>query len=166
MKLHLNICIAFYFCLFGFNANSQSTTKNTSTVLKLYSGFGEHTIHTNQHISFKMSNSTVKFNGTIMRMDPDTLYMKNGMKVPLHRIREIGYFGRQEKMVRAGAYAMGILSGLLIYRFATKQDNTLLPLVTVPALTIALFTYPKRMFKIPQPYTLQVMRPFKSPFSY
>jgi len=147
-------------------ASSQNTIKDTSTVLKLFSGFGEHTIRTNQKITFKMSNSTAKFKGSIMYMDPDTLFMKNGMKVPLHRIREIGYFGRQEKIVRAGAVALTLISSYLIYRYATKQDNTIMPLITVPAMTIALFAYPKRMFKVPQPWTLQVMRPFKSPFSY
>lgn len=165
MKLRLNICIVF-FSLITMQASSQSTMKDTSTVLKLFSGFGEHAIRTNQKITFKMSNSTAKFKGSIMYMDPDTLFMKNGMKVPLHRIREIGYFGRQEKIVRAGAVALTLISSYLIYRYATKQDNTIMPLITVPAMTIALFAYPKRMFKVPQPWTLQVMRPFKSPFSY
>ncbi len=165
MKLRLNICFLF-FSLIALKANSQNTVKDTATVLKLYSGFGEHTIHSNQRISFKMSNSSAKFKGTILSMDPDTLFMKNGMKIPLHRIREIGYFGRQEKIVRGGAIALSLLSGFLIYRYATHQDNGFTPLITVPAMTIALFAYPKRMFKIPQPWTLQVVRPFKSPFSY
>ncbi len=165
MKLRINICIIF-FSLIAVQANSQNTVKDTSTVLKLFSGFGEHTIRTNQKITFKMSNSTAKFKGSIMYMDPDTLFMKNGMKVPLHRIREIGYIGRQEKIVRAAAVALTLISSYLIYRYATEQDNTIMPLITVPAMTIALFAYPKRMFKVPQPWTLQVMRPFKSPFSY
>ncbi len=165
MNLRLNIFIIF-FGLIAVKANSQNTLKDTGTVLKLFSGFGEHTIRTNQRISFKMTNSTAKFKGIISYMDPDTLFMKNGMKVPLHRIREIGYFGRQEKIVRVSAFALSIVSGLLIYRYATNQDKGIMPLITVPAMTIALFAYPKRMFKIPQPWTLQVVRPFKSPFSY
>ncbi|MDZ4759206.1 MAG: hypothetical protein SGJ10_13855 [Bacteroidota bacterium] len=165
MNLRLNICIIF-FCLVSVKANSQNASKDTVPVLKLFSGFGEHTIRNKQKISFKMTNSLTKFNGTIMNMDPDTLFMKNGMKVPLHRIREIGYFGRQEKIIRVGALAMGIVSGILIYRFATQQDRGITTLVVVPAMTIALFTYPKRMFKVPQPWTLQVMRPIKSPFTY
>lgn len=162
MRLWSTLILLFSFSVTSF---SQSQKKDTASVLKILSGFGEHTIRNNQRISFKLSNSSYRFSGTIIRMEPDTLYLKGGAQIPLHRIKEIGYFGRQEKIIRRSAYVMSFISGLLIYRYATKQDNSIMPLITVPAMTVFLFTYPKRVFKIPYPYTLQVAQPSKSPFS-
>lgn len=155
------------FCVgFQLSAFSQSDSADKRNILNLRSGFGQHSIKCGQHIMFKLDRSNTRFSGRILTMNSDTVFMKNGMRIPVTQFREIGYIGRNEKIIKASGLVMLGLTGVLVNRLITKQDKGYTQIVVVAGMSIGLISYPRRMYKIPEPWILQVSRPLKSPLSY
>lgn len=152
-------------CLLGtIRLNAQSD----SLVVKLYSGFGEHTIKPGYHILYKLNYREGYLRSKITGLSPDSVFLKNHQAVSLRHISEIGYYGKQDKVIKYLGVGMFALSGFLVYRYAVEQYVPGVPLLSqagglgwsiIPLITgTAMITLKRRTYKIPNPWQLQVSR--------
>jgi hypothetical protein len=173
--------------LLGLLWSANSVAKgNDSLVIKLYSAIGEHTLRSGNHIIIKLNYQEKYFRTKIVSYTQDTMYVKpvflfsgkrtyKGMKdstgklmaIPFKSIAEIGYYTWQDKLVKGAGAIFLAGTAYFIYTYFVKGDRTTItPLIIMPAMTIATLTLKRKIFKLPQPWKIQVTEEIKSDFIY
>ncbi|MBI3233502.1 MAG: hypothetical protein HYZ42_05585 [Bacteroidetes bacterium] len=148
---------------------------DTNLVVKLYSGFGEHTLKKNYRIIYKL-NYVDGYNRTkIKQITPDSIFLSNGSNISIRKISEIGYYSKQDKTIKAVGLVIIALGGVLAWQYAKDLDPTNSFTTKVGGLTPtvvsvgigSIFVFMKRkLYKIPNPWQIQTSRELKGGFIY
>lgn len=157
-----------YLYLLLFASTLKLNAQSDSFILKLYSGFGEHTIRKGFHILYKLNYREGYLRSIVTGFSTDSVFLRNHQAVSLRHISEIGYYSKQDKIVKYVGVGMMALSGFLVYRYAVEQYTPGYPLMSqagglgwsvIPLITgTAMLTLKRRTYKIPNPWQIQISR--------
>ncbi len=167
------ICTILFFVFCAVKVSGQTT--DTSLVIKLYSGFGEHTIKNGNRIIYKLNYSEGLKRAKISYITSDTIMLTNHTKVPLRYISEIGYYSKQDKAIKAVGGAVVVLGGVLAWQFSkeftpsssfTSKLGGLSSAFVTAGIGTAMICLKLRLYKIPNPWQIQTSRDIKGGFIY
>ncbi len=124
-------------------------------VVKLYSGIGEHTIKEGQKIIYKTTYQAKYHRTKISRIGTDTIFLKNNTALPLTTIAEIGYYGKQEKIIKTAGAALMALAGIVVYQYVSGKDKTVISTFAITAgIGTSMLLMRRRTFKLPHPWKI------------
>jgi hypothetical protein len=124
-------------------------------VIKLYSGIGEHTIKTGYRIIYKTTYQAKYHRSKVTRIGADTIFLKNNTTLPICSIAEIGYYGKQEKIVKiAGATLAALAAFLVIYETSNGSKVTFSTFGITAGIGTSMLLMRRRTFKLPHPWKI------------
>ena len=124
-------------------------------VIKLYSGIGEHTIKAGYRIIYKTTYQAKYHQSKVVRVGVDTIFLKNNTALPLATIAEIGYNGKQEKIVKAAGAVLAALAGFLVYEYVLYKDESVVSTFAITAgIGTSMLLMRRRTFKLPHPWKI------------
>lgn len=169
----MRLILVYFFSLICLFVSAQET--DTNLVLKLYSGFGEHSIKTHNRIIYQLSFASGYSRGKISKITPDSIMLSNKKMLPIRFISEIGYYSKKDKTTKLVGAAIVLLSGVLAWQASLEYDASdnfagkvggFAPTLVTLGIGVAMITMKLRLYKIPNPWQLQASREIKSGFIY
>jgi hypothetical protein len=140
--------------------------------MRLYSGFGEHTIKKGYRIIYKLNYLDGYQRALVTGFSADSMFLNNKPAVSLRHISEIGYYSKQDKMIKGVGLGMLLLSGFLAYSYAVEQYTPGVPFLSqagglgwslFPLVTgTAMLSLKRKTYKIPNPWQIQISQEFKA----
>ena len=167
------ICVLVFFI--GTFTETICQTTDSKLVIKLYSGFGEHSIKKGNRIIYKLNYTQGLKRAKISNITADTIMLSNHTKVPLRYISEIGYYSKQDKTIKKVGVGIVLLSGVLAWQFAkeftpssnfTTKVGGLSSAIVTAGIGTAMICLKLRLYKIPNPWQIQTSKEVKGGFIY